>query len=799
MVKNYIKTAWRNIRANKLFTVLNIVGLAIGLCVCIILFAFVYTELNFDNMYSNSENIYRVNMETSEEYDFEIWAELPNAVGPAIVKDIPEAKKMTRLIKDDFGVTASLKIGDKNYNENGLYLADSTIFSMFDFKFLEGNSKNAFLQPKSIVLSQSAKERFFGSKSAMGELITVNNRDTLQVSGIYADLPKNSVIDCDMVYNIKDSWMGTDVYWSNASYETYIQLQPNTTVAQIEDQATDLIDKYVDKDGQYFTKFFFQPLTKIHLYSANVQDGYSTRLGNINTIKSLLFLSLLILFIACINYMNLATANSRKRSKSIGVNKVLGANRGQMLSLFYVETAILVLFSVVVGYAISFLTLPLFRSITGNDINYHDLLATPILIGLLIIWGVITIVAGSYPAISMSSISPLLLVSKSKKKNSASEFVRKGLVVFQFSASIILIIAVTIILQQMTFIKNKNLGYNPNGVLAVSVKSAESRQQVRSLTQNLKRQMSIESVSAVQSMPGLNESGRSVRKLSTDVVGMPIKSCRTEGDIIETLKLNLLAGSKLPEVISEGDSIIYTLINEKIINYLDYKSPNDAIGKIINTELGGRAIITGVVANFNYNSVKEDIGGYMYYKSNKAPERVRALLIRYNTQNLPQFMGNLQKTFNENMPNTAFDYEFLDKHVAQLYASEEKTAHAVSVFSVLAIFIACLGLFGLAAFTAEQRTKEIGVRKVLGASVAGVTTLLSKDFLKLVCMAFILASPIAYWIMQNWLQDFTYRTPINWWVFVLAGIAAVFIALLTVSFQAIKAAIANPIKSLRTE
>lgn len=799
MIKNYIKIAWRNIRSNKLFTVLNIAGLAIGLCVCIILFAFVHTELSFDKMYANSENIYRVNMETSEEYDSETWAKLPNAVGPAIVQDIPQVKKMTRLIKDDFGVTASLKIGDKNYKEDGLYLADSTVFSMFDFQFLEGNGTNAFSKPKSIVLSKSTKERFFGSKSAMGELITVNNRDTLQVAGIYADLPKNSVMDCEMVYNIMDSWMGTNVYWSNASYETYVQLQPNTTVAQIENQATGLIDKYVDKEGQYFTKFYLQPLTKIHLYSTDIRDGYSAKLGNINTIKSLLFLSLLTLFIACINYMNLATANSRKRSKSIGVNKVLGAHRLQMLSLFYVETSILVLFSVIVGYAISFLTLPLFRSITGNELSYHDLLTAPILIGLLIIWGVVTIVAGSYPAISMSGISPLLLVSKSKKKNSASEFVRKGLVVFQFAASIVLIIAVTIILQQMSFIKNKNLGYDPNGIVAVSVKSAENKQQIQNFTQDLKRQSYVESVSVVQAMPGSNESGRSVRKLSTDNVGMPIKSCRTEGDIIETLKLNLIAGSELPESISEGDSLIYTLINEKIISYLGYKSPVDAIGKIINTELGDRAVITGVVANFNFNSVKEDIGGYMYYKSIEAPEGIRTLLVRYNTQNLPQLIGNLQKTFNENLPNTAFDYQFVDKHVAQLYASEEKTARTATIFSVLAIFIACLGLFGLAAFTAEQRTKEIGVRKVLGASVAGVTTLLSKDFLKLVCIAFILASPLAYWIMQNWLQDFTYRTTINWWVFALAGIAAVCIALLTISFQAIKAAIANPVKSLRTE
>ncbi len=351
----------------------------------------------------------------------------------------------------------------------------------------------------------------------------------------------------------------------------------------------------------------------------------------------------------------------------------------------------------------------------------------------------------------------------------------------------------------MAFIKNKNLGYDPNGIVAVSIKSAENKQQVQNLMQALLKQSNVISISATQSMPGSNESGRAVRKLATDNNGLPIASCRTEGNIVKTLKLKLLAGNELPEKIATGDSTVYTLINEKVLNYLDYKTADEAVGKIINTELGDKAIISGVVENFNFNSLKEDIGGYMYYKSLAAPEGIRTLLVRYNTSNLPQFIGQVQKTFNESLPNTAFDYEFVDKHVAQLYASEEKTAHTATIFSVLAIFIACLGLFGLAAFTAEQRTKEIGVRKVLGATIAGITQLLSKDFLKLVLVAFLIAVPVAYWLMHKWLLNFAYRTEISWWVFAFAGVVAVIIALATVSFQAIKAAIANPVKSLRTE
>ncbi|WP_194852239.1 ABC transporter permease [Nonlabens antarcticus] len=799
MIRNYIKMAFRNLWKDKTFTMLNIAGLAIGVGVCILLFAFINKELGFDKMYTHADQIYRVNMETTEEYDYEVWATMPNAVGPAIQQDLPQVERMARLIKNDFGATASLKVGDKNFTETNHYLADAALFDMFDFEFLQGTGESAFSKPNTIVLSQTAKQRLFGEQDAMDELITVNNRDTLQVAGIYADMPENSVMDYAMVSNIMDSWMGTDVSWSNASFETYVQLQEGADVANSEKNATALIDKNVDKEYQYFTEFIFQPLTDIHLYSTDVREGYSTKLGNGNTVKSLLFLSLLILFIACINYMNLATAKSRKRAKGIGMNKVLGANRSQMLTLFYVETAVLVFISMVLGYAGSFIALPYFESVTGNELAVSSLVATPLLLGLMVIWIVVTIIAGSYPAISMSGISPLVLVNKSKSAGAASEFIRKGLVVFQFAASIVLIISVTIILQQMDFMKNKNLGYDPNGIVAISIKSAQSDQQVQNLIQNLQGQTSVESLSAVQSIPGGVESGRAVRKLATDITGMPIASCRTYGNVVETLKLKILAGSELPETIAAGDSTIYTLINENILNYLGYKTPDDAIGKIINTELGNRAIITGVVDDFNFNSLKEDVGGYMYYKSTRAPEGIRTLLVRYNSQNLPQFMEQIEKSFTDNLPSTAFDYQFLDRHVAQLYASEEKTAKTITVFSIIAIFIACLGLFGLAAFTAEQRTKEIGMRKVLGATVAGITQLLSKDFLKLIIIAFVIAAPVAYWLMHEWLLDFAYRTEINIWVFAFAGIAALLIALLTVSFQAIKAAVANPIDSLKME
>lgn len=799
MIKNFIKIAWRNMVSNKLFTSLNIAGLALGMCVCITLFACVSYELSFDRMYKNSKNIYRVNMQTTAPYNYKVWAGIPNSVGPAIVQTIPQVKSMTRLIKHDFGARASLKADDKNFTEKGLYLADSAVFNLFDMKFVEGNSRSAFAQPKSIVLSQSAKKRLYGNEPAFGKIIYLNNRDTLHVSGVYADLPANSTIDCDMIYNIMDSWMGKDVYWSNASYETYCLLQSGANLRQVQASATGLIDKNVSKDQKYFTRFIFQPLADIHLYSADIREGYSGRIGSINTVKTLMFLSLLVLIIACINYMNLATARSQKRAKGVGVSKVLGANKGHLLALFYTETALLSFIAIVIGYLLAFAVNPVFQNITGIELSPSAFLTPPILSGLLVTWIFVTLVAGSYPAFSLSRISPLVLMNKLKLKYSFADFIRRALVVFQFASSAILIISVIFILQQMQYIRNRDLGYNPNGVVTVNIKSAQNKQQVTAFMDGLRGIVGTESFSAVQSIPGDVESGKSVRKLATDKEGMPVKTCHTDGSIVKTMQLKLLAGSSLPQKLTDGDTTCYLLLNEAVIKYLGFKSPQDAIGKYVGTEMSDKSVIVGVVKDFNYQSLKSEIGGYVYYEMNKAPESLKTLLIRYNTRDLPQFMQQLQGTFKNNMPNSSFDYEFLDSHIQSLYTSEQHTAQIATAFSLLAIFVACLGLFGLAAFTTEQRTKEISIRKVLGANVLVITKLLSRDFLLLVLISFLIASPIAWYGMHVWLQSYTYRINIQVWVFIAAGLLTMIIALAAVSFQSVKAALTNPIKSLKNE
>jgi len=702
-------------------------------------------------------------------------------------------------LKHEFGAVASLKTGEKSIEEKGLYMADPAVFQIFDFNFIEGNAQTAFAQPRSVVISESAKHRLYGNGPAFGKIIYVNNRDTLHVSGVYKDLPENSTIDCDMIYNIMDSWLGKQVYWGNSSYETYCLLQPGANVQLVQQHATALIDKYIAKKDQFFIAFFFQPLTDIHLYSADIRAGFSTRIGSIGTVKALLFLSLLVLGIACVNYMNLATARSEKRAKGVGVNKVLGADRRHMLGLFYTETALLSLIAIIIGYSACFVLQPFFQDITGIELKPSALFSAPILVGLLATWIVVTLMAGSYPAFSMSGISPLVLMNKLKIKHSVADVIRRSLVVFQFSSSVILIISVIVILQQLNYIRNKDLGYNPKGIVSVAINTAQNKQQVSALLTGLRNIVNVESASPSQSIPGYLESGKTIRKLANDKDGYPVRTCNTDGSILKTMQFKLLAGTSIPQTLAEGDTNCYLLINESVRKYLGYKTSQDAIGKYANTEMNHHALIKGVVEDFNYESLKSEVGGYVYYITNKRTEPLNTVLIRYNTRNLPNFMQQVQNSFKAALPNSIFDYEFLDTHIQNLYVSEQHTASTATVFSMLAIFVACLGLFGLAASIAEQRTKEIGIRKVLGASVPGIAKLLTGDFLKLVIISILIASPVAWYMMDKWLLEFSYRINVGAWPFAIAGIIAIAFALLTISSHAVKAAMANPVKSLRSE
>lgn len=796
MITNHIKLAWRNLKSNRMFSVINIVGLSLGLAITILLFMFITYERSYDSYYAHKGDIYRTLVHTGESYGNQIFCTSPAALAPALKSDIPNVKYAARMLKHDFGQTAFVKVDDVNFLEKELYWCDPELFSIFDIEFLKGDSNTALNRPNTVTISQSTAQKYFGDVSPMGKTITVDNEKQLEVTGVFEDFPGNSTLHCNVIASFSSSWAAKNPTWGNSSFETYIQLKENTSVASTEVQMQAILDKNVDKEAQWFT-LSIQPLEKVHLYSADYVNTYSNRTGDINTIQNLSFLALLILIIACVNYMNLMTARSQKRSKDVGINKTLGASSKSMIIRFYAETGLITFIALIIGVVLAFTSVPVFNSMTEQTLDTSLLFSGEFFSGLFIFWGITTLVSGSYPAFYLSRSSPKAILNPEFKRGAGIINIRKGLVVLQFAASVILIVGVIIIYQQLQFIQNQKLGYEPENTVAISTMGIRENTKTIALAKEFKSLSTVTAIAMAQGFPGVTVSGRMLFKNEADENGLQISTNHADSEAIDLLKLKLLAGKMLPKVKQESDTLIDVVINKKAVMYLGY-SPEEAVGKkVMIGGFGGNASIVGVLDDFNFESLHEPIGAYAFH--NAKTEGNSFALVRFNSAALPAIIGQLEAKYKEVVPDSGFEYVFLDKNIERFYSRERKTATMGIIFCILAIFVACLGLFGLAAFMAEQRKKEIGVRKVLGASVLNITKMLSKDFVKLVLISLLISFPIAYWLMNNWLQSFAYRITINFSVFVIAGILAIFIALFTVSYQAIKAAIKNPVKSLRTE
>lgn len=799
MLQNYLKIAWRGLLKNRLFTSLNLLGLATGLAVALLLMLYVKDELLFDKYHSKADRIYRVGLTATFDGKSMNWANAPNAVGPALKADIPTVEQQVRLLRHNFGETAFVKSGDKKFAETNFYWADGSLFDIFDVELTKGNPKTVLDGPHKVVLSQSTAERYFGSDNPVGKILYVDNRDTLEVTGVYKNFPGTSTLDADMIGSFSSVRWAQNPSWSNASFETYVLLSPQAQETQVEGQMVGLVDKNVPKAEQWY-KIWLQPLTEVHLYSADMTNANTTRIGDLRQVKILLILAIVILLIASINYMNLATAKAQIRFREVGVIKTVGASAGHLITRFYLETGLMVTLALTLAIGLVTLGLPLFNQMTDKQIPFAALLTPEVIVGLLLIGLLITLIAGSYPAFYLSSFSPKYLLSTTFRNQSGAGLFRRSLVVIQFAASVILMVCTFIFYQQLQFIQAQKLGYEPTQVVAVMTSAAKDKTQIDALMNDYRSLSSVVEVCRAQTFPGRGASGRTLSRSGSSAnssEGMAIQTNRVGKEFMAVLGLKLLAGHTLPAIKDEKDTTVQVVLNKKAVDYLGL-TPQKAIGQKAHNLFGwDRAEIIGVVDDFHFQSLHTPIGAYAFH--NADTESRPYLLIKTRTAQLSQTMRQLEAVFQKDMPDSAFEYTFLDEFLNTLYRSEQRTAQVVLVFSALAILIACLGLFGLAAFTAEQRTKEIGVRKVLGASVSSIVTLLSKDFLKPVLIAILLASPIAWWAMNQWLADFAYRVNIQWWVFVLAGLLAIGIALLTVSFQSIKAALVNPVKSLKTE
>lgn len=796
MLTNYLKIAIRNLMKNKLFTGLNVLGLALGIAVALLLLVYVQDEVSFDRYHSKVDRIYRGIVDVTFGDINETWSAYPNIVGPTMKNEVTGIEEQMRMWEHNFGEPAFVSAGQRKFVQKNFCWADSSLFKIFDVKMLDGNPATALNGPGKIILSKTVADKYFPGEDPIGQLIKIDNALDLEVTGVYEDFPQNSTLDAEVIGSFPSvAWTVNNLSWSNASFETFFLLNPGADPKALEKQFNKIYEKNVKPDNRWM-KFRLQPMPEVHLYSATVGHSYSDRIGDPQQVRILIILAIVVLLIACINYMNLATARSQKRFREVGITKTVGATRGQLARRFYLETAVMVNIALASGVAIMLAILPLFNQLAGKHFAISDVLTPTVLLGLLAIGVVVTLVAGSYPALMLSSFNPKNLLQTAFRPKSSAGVLRRSLVVVQFSASIILMICTGIFFQQLNFIQQRNLGYKPEQVVAVNMAAAQTRDQVNAFNNACKELSSVQGVTRAQTFPGEGGSGRSISRPTNETQTIPVQTNHANAEILNVLDIKLLAGKSIPDLEKDPkDTTVQVVVNKFITDFLGY-TPEEAIGKQAHN-LFDNAEIVGVMDNFHFDNLHQPIGGYAFHNANTEPRSYT--LVKLNTQNLPATMKQIEAVFNRTMSNSAFDYTFLDEYLDTLYRREERTASVVLVFSCLAILIACLGLFGLAAFTAEQRTKEIGVRKVLGASIGNIVGLLSQDFLRLVLISVLIASPVAWYFMNAWLKEFAYRVNIHWWVFVLAGVCALLIAFVTVSMQSVRAATIDPVRSLRSE
>jgi len=796
MLQNYLKCSLRALLKNPLFTALNVMGLAIGLTVSLLLFLHVQHELSFDRHHTKIDRIYRVLLQIKmDDVTPASLANAPIGIGPAAKENIAAVEQYARLLKHEFGRPAFVTAGEQKLVEKSLYWADSSLLAIFDLKTVAGDLSMAFSQPNTVALSRSAAVRYFGTANPVGRSIRIDHMQPLEIRAVYEDFPNNSTLDAAVIGSLASvdiSYKNNP--WSNASFETWLLLGPEAGPQHVQEQLAVVLDKNVPKPDQYFS-MSLQALADAHLHSSELRNNYSERLGDPKQVNLLGILALAVLLIACFNYMNLTTARSQLRFREVGINKTMGASRRQLASRFYVETAVLVGISLLLALVLLSLSIPAFNQLADKKLTLQTLFAPATLSAIFAIAVAVVLFAGSYPAFFLSSFLPKNLLQTAFHKDSGAGWLRRGLVTAQFTASVVLIIGTVVLYRQMQFIQQKKLGFQPEQVLAVNTTAAEDKAQLDALMQNFRTLSSVEAVCRAQTYPAGRPSGRSLYRAENEENGMLLWTNHVSNGFEKVLGMKLLAGSLMPEKYP-GDTIVHVILNKTAVDYLNL-TPEEAIGKKVYCQLGSNAFITGVLEDFHAESLHHPIGAYAFH--DRPTESRNLMLVKMNTGNLPETMKQIQSAFHTSLPQSAFEYTFLDEHLDAMYRSEQRTANVVFVFSLLSVLISCLGLFGLVAFAAEQRRKEIGIRRVLGASVSSITTLLAGDFMKLVLVAIALAVPLAWWGVQNWLEDFAYHIEVQWWMFTAAGVLAIAIAFMTVGFQGLRAALANPVESLRNE
>ncbi|MFK7908394.1 MAG: ABC transporter permease [Chitinophagales bacterium] len=810
MFRNYFKVALRNLLRNKTYSSINILGLAIGIACCVLIVLFVTDELSYDRFHQKADRIYRVALD-AEMMGQKLQAPIsPSPLAKAIKAELPEVEHACRV--NPYRADALVAWGEKKFYEKKTWAwVDSTFFDIFDFEVLEGDANKALDKPNQLIISESTAEKYFGKEKAIGQILKLDNDRDYLVVAVMKDMPNNSHSRYDFLASIvsledegSDNWLSSNVY-------TYVLLKENATQQQLE---TKFPDFYKNKMGPQlkqmaqmdFEEFleagnrfeaYLQPLTGIHL-GGNL-DWELQPNSDRKFIYIFSMIAFLVLLIASINFMNLATARSSKRAKEVGVRKVIGAPRSALVGQFLGEALLQSLIAMCLAVVFIELILPHFNNIVDKNMSLFggkSLLFYGFLASIFIIVGLF---AGSYPAFYLSSFRPATVLKGTLLKGSGGARFRKALVVTQFAISVALIIGVLFVSKQLSYFHNANLGFNKEQLVMIEVNKEETIQQMKTVKSEILKNPNVISITATSFLPGNGDPNQNMFSVTKEGAEQhyPLWNMEADFDFIETMGLEVLEGRAFDRNLTT-DSIAAYILNESAVKGFGWENP---IGKEV-TEMGiGPAEtipgkIIGVVKDFHTEGFTKQIKP-MIISIN--PRYTYNVAIRLNSTNMAESLSFIENVWTGFEPEYPFHYDFLDQKFASLYTAEERLGKVFLYFTLLAIFIACLGLFGLASYTAEQRTKEIGIRKVLGASVSHITLLLTKEFIFLVLISNIIAWPIAYYMMQKWLETFAYPADITFWTFGLASILGLVIAVLTVSFQAVKAAIGNPIQALRSE
>lgn len=791
-----LKIAWRQLRKNRSFGIINLLGLALGLAAALAVVLYIQDELAYERFHEHADRIVRVNLEA--DFDGELWRidAVPNATASFIEEYIPEVEQAVRVFPHKYGESAFIRAGENNFVEDRFFWADPDLFEVFSIPLQSGSPAEVLKRVNTVILSAATAKRYFGQENPVGKTIKVDNRYDLEVTGVFEDLPANTHLPFQAIasFHTLPNGKAERHSWGNASFLTFLLLNAQADPVEVEGKIAAAMPQAIPEDRRWF-ELKLKPLLDVHLYSEGMAVS-SEAYGDITQVRILAGLALLLLLTACVNYMNLSTARSQKRSKEVGVSKTMGASSWSVARQFYVETALLSLAGISLSILLLRLALPYFNQLSGKELSIAFLGQSWFWLIALAVWLFVTFIAGAYPAAYLSSFMPLDALRQSFRARSGAGMVRQGLVVFQFCISTALIISTLVFYRQLQYIQHKKLGYQPEQVVALRIGGLENQRQKESLEKELQQLAPVLHTSISQSFPGQFASGYSLHRPNApeEEEGAELNACRAHPEVFETLGISFLAGKPMRRV-AEGDSVVQLVLNESAVKYLGY-TPAEAVGQRVDAGMGPSEI-SGVVEDFHFGSLHEEIGFYAFH--NRRDGWLQFLLVKLKSDQILDAMSQIQTVFKKAAPATAFDYTFLDDHLASLYETESRLAKVIMLFAGLAIFVACLGLFALVAFTAEQRTKEIGVRKVLGATVTSIVALLSKDFLKLVFWSILIAAPLTWWAMNRWLQNFAYRIELQWPLFALAGLVAVLIALLTVSFQSVKAALSNPIDALRDE